>query len=266
MSEDVDLYNTAYGHAEAEVYSEVRRETYGQDLGQTSWASVEEFAEIALQLEIKTSSNVLEIGCGTGGCALHFAASMDCHVTGIDLNAHGIRAGERLAREQQLGDRLRFIVHDASTRLPFDNETFHAAYSNDAFCHIPDRPGLLLECLRVLKPGGKLLFSDALVVNGPVTNAEVATRSSIGYYVFVPRGENERLIGEAGFTLLAAKDTTPQAASISLRWHDARARRKDALIKIEGENNFEGLQRFLGCVHTLTAENRLARFVYFAAK
>src|SRR5579863_2030177 len=194
MSEDVDLYNTSYGNSEAEVYSEVRRETYGQDLGQTSWTSLDELAGIPRLLDLGASGNVLEIGCGAGGCALHLAAALDCRITGIDLNAHGIRTGERLARAQQLGDRLRFIVHDASTRLPFNDETFHAAYSNDAFCHIRNRPALLLECRRVLKPGGRLLFSDALVVNGPVSNEEMATRSSIGYYVFVPRGENERII------------------------------------------------------------------------
>jgi hypothetical protein len=35
---------------------------------------------------------------------------------------------------------------------------------------------------------------------------------------------------------------------------------------MEDEANFDGLQRFLACVHTLAAENRLARFVYHAMK
>jgi SAM-dependent methyltransferase len=266
MSEKVDLYNTSYGNSEIEVYSEIRRETYGQDLGQTSWASLEEFEEIPRLLQISAASNVLEIGCGAGGCALHFGESIGCRITGIDVNAHGIRAAEHSSHAQQLADRVQLITHDASTTLPFADQTFDAAYSNDAFCHIPNRPGLLRECGRVLKTGGRLLFSDALVVNGALTNEEIATRSSIGYYLFVPRGENERFIGEAGLTFVHAQDTTHQAAAISQRWRDARARRKNALLKIESDANFEGLQRFLSCVHTLTAENRLARFVYVAAK
>jgi ubiquinone/menaquinone biosynthesis C-methylase UbiE len=266
MPEKVDLYNTSYGNSEIEVYSDVRRETYGQDLGQTSWVSTEELTEIPSLLQINASSNVLEIGCGAGGCALHFAETVGCRVTGIDVNAHGIRTAEHSARAQRLAERARFIERDASTRLPFSDETFEAAYSNDAFCHIPNRMNLLRECRRVLKTGGRLLFSDALVVSGAITNEEIAARSSIGYYVFVPRGENERLIQEAGLTFLQAQDTTQQAAEISQRWRDARARRKSALVKIEGETNFEGLQRFLDCVHNLTAENRLERFVYIAAK
>jgi len=46
MSEKVDLYNASYGNSEIEVYSEIRRETYGLDIGQTSWASREELGEI----------------------------------------------------------------------------------------------------------------------------------------------------------------------------------------------------------------------------
>ena len=266
MPEKVDLYNTSYGNSEIEVYAEVRRETYGQDLGQTSWVSTEELTEIPRLLQINASSNVLEIGCGAGGCALHFAEAVGCRVTGIDVNAHGIRAAEHSAQAQRLAERARFIEHDASTRLPFSDETFDAAYSNDAFCHIPNRLNLLRECRRVLKTGGRLLFSDALVVSGALTNEEIAARSSIGYYVFVPRGENERLIREAGFSLLQAQDTTQQAAEISQRWRDARASRKTVLQKIEGEANFEGLQKFLACVQILTSENRLARYVYVAVK
>jgi SAM-dependent methyltransferase len=266
MPGKVDLYNTSYGNAEIEVYSDIRRETYGYNLGQTSWVSGQELAEIPRLLEIDASANVLEIGCGAGGCAAHFAATIGCRVTGLDVNASGIRAAEHLARARNLGGLAQFMEHNAATPLPFPDQTFDAIYSNDAFCHVPGRLRLLRECRRVLTPGARLFFSDALVVKGPLSNEEIAARSSIGYYIFVPCGENERLIHEAGLTLRLAQDTTQHAADISQRWRDARARRKAALVKIEGEANFDGLQQFLGCVNTLTVENRLARFNYLSAK
>jgi SAM-dependent methyltransferase len=265
MSDKADLYNTSYGNAEVELYAEIRRETYGIDLGLTSWVSAEELAEIPRLLGIDASANVLDIGCGAGGCALHFAATTGCRVTGIDVNEHGIRAGEQSAQAQHLSEHVRFLVHDGSTRLPFADQTFSAAYSNDAFCHIANRVGLLRECGRVLKARGRLLFSDALVVNGALSSEEIATRSSIGYYIFVPRGENERLIQEAGLALVQSRDVSERAAAISQRWRDARARKTTELVRIEGEANFQGLQRFLDCVHTLTSEKRLARFLYIAA-
>jgi hypothetical protein len=118
----------------------------------------------------------------------------------------------------------------------------------------------------VVRPGGRVLFTDAMVLTGLVSNEELATRSSIGFYLFLPPGVNERLLERAGFTLLEVLDLTEAAAQVALRWHDARARYREALIAREGAANFEGLQRFLLGTHTLSAERRLSRFAYLAEK
>ena len=111
-----------------------------------------------------------------------------------------------------------------------------------------------------------MLFSDALVVGGMLSNEEIATRSSIGFYVYSPPGENERLMERAGFRQIRVTDTTASAARIAKRWHQAREKRKEELVTAEGNINFEGLQRFLSCVHTLTGEKRLLRYLYVASK
>ncbi len=262
----VDLYNTTYGNSGDETYREVRLETYGQDFGQTSWTSLEEFHEIASALELRRESHVLEIGSGAGGCAIHFAESAGCRVTGVDVNREAVQSAAALAEAKALYNQVNFLQHDVSKGLPFEPSTFDAIYSNDAFCHIPDRPSFLRECLRVLKPRARIIFSDALVITGALSNEELAARTSIGHFLVVPQGENERLLKEAGFQVLSSGDTTANASAIAKRWHDARARRKTALAGIEGESNFAGLQRFLLCVHALTSEKRLSRFLYLAAK
>ena len=111
-----------------------------------------------------------------------------------------------------------------------------------------------------------MLFTDALVVGGIVSHEEIAVRSSIGFYLYSPPGVNERLLEQARFRLLRTEDTTERAAQIAERRHAAREKRKTELIKLEGAANFEGVQRFLLCVHHLTAERRLLRFLYLAEK
>ncbi len=118
----------------------------------------------------------------------------------------------------------------------------------------------------MLKPAARLLFSDALVIGGILSHEEIATRSSIGYYAFSPPGENERLMTETGFRVLRVMETSENAADIAKRRHDAREKRKNALIAAEGEANFEGLQLFLSCVKLLTSERRLLRYVYLSEK
>jgi SAM-dependent methyltransferase len=262
----VDLYDGAYANYGLEVYREVRIETYGEDFGQTSWVTTEESTEISRLLELEPDSLVLEVGCGSGGYALHLAEQVGCRLVGLDLNAPGIRNANQLASARGLASRARFEQCDASKTLPFENETFDAAFSNDVLCHLPGRPEVLNEMSRVLKPGGRMLFSDALVVGGMVTQEEIATRSSIGFYVYSPPGENERLMERAGFRQIRVTDTTQNAARIAQRWREAREKRKEKLVAVEGTNNFVGLQRFLSCVYSLTTERRLLRYLYFANK
>src|SRR5260370_9685138 len=266
MNAPVNLYDHAYGKYELDVYREVRLETYGEDLGQTSWVSAEESKQIPVWLDLGPNSTVLEIGSGSGRYALRIAESVACHITGLDSNASGIKNANQLAQSQDLERLARFEQCDVAQGLPFANESFDAAFSNDVLCHIPDRPELLSELSRVLKPASRLLFSDALVIGGILSHEEIATRSSIGYYAFSPPGENERLMKGTGFRVLRVTETSENAADIAKRRHDAREKRKNALIAAEGEAHFQRLQRFLSCVERLTSDRRLLRYVYLAQK
>jgi SAM-dependent methyltransferase len=266
VPQKVDLYNSAYGNYELDIYRQVRIETYGEDFGQTSWVTTEESAEIPQILDLKPNSSVLELGCGSGGYALHLAEKVECSLVGLDINASGVRNANQLALQKGLATRAQFELCDISNGFPFADETFDAAFSNDVLCHVPGRPKVLGEMFRVLKPGGRMLFSDALILGGMISNEEIATRSSIAFYLYSSPGENERLIDRAGFREIRVTDTTESAARIAKRWHDARERRKEELVAAEGGVTFEGLQRFLSCVHILTSEGRLRRYLYFGSK
>src|SRR5579862_7690855 len=266
MTSQPDLYNTSYGNYERDVYREVRIETYGEDFGQTSWVTTEESHDIPRRLELRPSCSVLEIGSGSGRYALYVAQAAHCQLVGLDLNTEGVRNASALAKRMKLAAQVSFQQGDVSRPLPFKDETFDAVFSNDVFCHIPGRSALLRALWRVLKPGGRLLFSDALVVGGTLSNQEIATRSLIGYYLFVPPGENEKLMAAAGFQLIEVTDTTQNAADVAGRWRRARDKREAELTALEGKANFDGLQAFLACVQTLTGERRLLRLVYLARK
>lgn len=262
----VNLYDNVYGDFGSTAEAAVRREAYGEDLGQSSWLTAREWLEFADQLGVRPESEVLEVGSGSGGPAVYLAATRGCRVTGVDINEHGVRNARKLAQDRGLTERARFEAVDASRPLPFPDGHFDAIVSNDAMCHITNRLAVLRDWHRVLRPGGRALFSDAMVLTGVVSQEELATRSSIGFYLVVPPGVNERLLREAGFTVQAVQDVTANEVEVASRWLHARARHREALVTREGEANFDGLQRFLQCVHTLSAEGRLSRHAYLAEK
>ena len=266
LSQPVDLYGTAYGNFATQALQQVRRETYGEDFGQSSWVTGAEYRRFCRLLQLRATDHVLDVGCGSGGPALFLAREVGCRVTGVDINEAGIRTGLALAREAGAQDRVEFRHADVRQPLPFPDQAFDAIVCLDVMCHLPDRGRLFDEWLRVLRPGGRTLYTDPVVVTGLVSGEEFATRSSTGYFEFAPPGVNERLLREAGFELVLSDDVTDNEVEVSRRWHAARQRRAAELARLEGEETFAGLQRFLATVHRLTRGRRMSRSLYLARK
>ena len=264
MSGEVPFYDRTYGGFHLDAREQVRRETYGEDLGQNSWLTGDEWRTFAGWLGITEGSRVLDVGCGSGGPVLYLARAFLAQVTGADHNPEAVATAARLAAQQGVAARARFVTADAGRPLPLDDGQFDAIVCIDAINHLPDRAGVLRDWRRLLKPGGRLLFTDPVVVTGLISHEEVAARSSIGYFVFAPPGEDERLLQAAGFEVLRREDTTGQVAAVAQRWLEARGRHRARLLEDEGQAAFEGTQRFLTVVHSLANERRLSRVTFLA--
>lgn len=265
MPQRVDLYST-YKNFTDEVLDAIRKETFGVDIGQNSWITVDEYDQFITWLGITPNQHLLEVACGSGGPAIYLATKTGCHVTGIDANSSAIDTARKLAQVAHHHDKVTFTLADANARLPFDDNTFDGLLCVDAMNHFPDRLAVLNELNRILRPGQRAVFTDPVVITGPVTNDELACRSSIGVFLFAPSGFNEEVITQAGFKLLEWQDVTENAALLSERWYEARRNHKEDLVRIEGEERFEDLQRFFETVHKLTNERRLSRIVYVVQK
>ena len=264
MRSHIDLFDSTYSNFTEQVLQSIREETFGRDIGQNSWLTADEYDRFISWLRLLPGDHALEVASGSGGPALYLARHANCHVTGIDANESGVRTATASASHSRT--RVTFEVVDAGAELPFADNTFDAILCIDSMNHFPDRLHVFREWRRVLRAGGRAVFTDPVVITGPVTNDEIALRSSIGPFLFVPPGVNENLVKKAGLNLVQQEDVSENAARISERWHDSRARSRDALLRIEGEERFEGLQNFFAAVQQLTTERRLSRIVYLVEK
>ena len=266
-SEPEDFFYTHYGQFTNAVEAQVRQETFGEDIGQFGWLTADEFRRFFEWLDLGPGSNALDIACGTGGPALFMARTTGSRVVGMDISEDGIRAANEMAQRQGAADQVEFRHGDAGQRLPFDEASFDAIVCIDAINHFYRRIHLLREWYRVLRPGGRILFTDPITVTGMITRDEMIARSgSMGLFVFTPLGVDEHFIEAAGFVDMMVEDVTPNIAMVSENWLAARRNHESELREVEGDSGYDNTQTFLGMVYKLSSERRLSRLVYVARK
>lgn len=259
-------YDANYGNFQTELYEQIRCEAFGDDIGQNSWLTSDEQDKFISWLNLSRNKIMLDVACGSGGPALRIAEKTGCSIVGIDVHEQAISTANSLAEQSGLKERAHFRIVDARAQLPFADASFDAISCIDAINHLPDRKQVITEWTRLLKPGGRLLFTDPITVTGYLSATEIAVRSSIGSFLFVPSGYDERILAECGLRLLWSEDVTENMAVIAERRRIARDSRSSALCEIEGKDTFEGQQEFLTVAARLAQERRLSRFAYVAEK
>src|SRR4051812_23778309 len=90
-------YNANYGNFQADLYAEIRREAFGEDIGQSSWLTANELDRFLELLALSAGKTLLDVACGSGGPALRIAAKTQCSLVGIDLHEQAISTARALA-------------------------------------------------------------------------------------------------------------------------------------------------------------------------
>src|SRR5215470_2748471 len=124
MSQSVDLYESAYKNFTSHAFEQVRRDTYGEDFGQSSWVTADEYRRFFRLADLRPSDHILDVGCGSGGPAMFLAREVGCRVTGVDFNESGIRAALALAKDTGMQNQVDFRQADVREPLPFSDQAF----------------------------------------------------------------------------------------------------------------------------------------------
>lgn len=112
--------------------------------------------EYVIKKYMPPGSFVLDVGCGAGRTT-DFIYKNKCKVIGIDL------AEPLIKRARELYPEIDFEVMDAA-KLKFSDNTFDAVFFSfngmDNFSSLEERHRALMEMMRVVKPGGFLIYSS----------------------------------------------------------------------------------------------------------
>jgi len=99
--------------------------------------------------------DVVELGCGGGQCSVALA-ERGADVVGVDLSASQLDFARNLATER--GATAEFLQGDV-TALPVADESVDVAFNAWVFQWVPDLSAAAAEAARVLRPGGRFVFS-----------------------------------------------------------------------------------------------------------
>jgi len=107
---------------------------------------------------LRPGMRVLDLASGVGDPALSIASAVapNGRVTATDLGPGMISLAEELAQKKGLAN-IEFREASAES-LPFPDESYDVLTCRFGIMFFPDLPKALGECLRVLRPGGRVVF------------------------------------------------------------------------------------------------------------
>jgi SAM-dependent methyltransferase len=257
-------YDSLYKEFDSPLMLKLRREAYGEDIGQHSWITAEELKESIPLLRLARLSRLLDLGCGPAGPLTYIVGQVGCHASGVDLSAKALAAGHARVASLQLDGLIALREADLDELLPFESGSFDAVMSFDAILHLRERLSVFREVARVLIPAGRFLFTDAGVITGAISNEEIRLRAVHGCTHFVPPDFNERMLELAGFRVMDRHDRTAGLLKTATGRLTARLGHRAELEQLEGGDYFERQQRYFETVIALSQRGALSRILYLA--
>jgi len=112
-------YDANYGNFQTDLYAQIRRDAFGEDIGQSSWLTADEQDKFLGWLNLSSGQTLLDIACESGGPVLRIAERTGCSVVGVDVHEQAITTVKSLAAQRSLSERAKFQAADALRHCPF---------------------------------------------------------------------------------------------------------------------------------------------------
>lgn len=172
------------------------------------------------QLGLQPTHEVLDVGCGIGGPA-RCAAGRVRRVTGIDLTPEYAAVGNSINRWLGLTESIE-LQSGTALAMPFDDARFDAAYMLHVGMNIADKPALMTELARVLRPDGVFGVYDVMAIDGGRLGFPLPWSSTEATSHVSTPDEYREAAASAGMTLIAENNRRPYAIEFFDRMGAAR--------------------------------------------
>jgi 27-O-demethylrifamycin SV methyltransferase len=210
---------------------------------------------LAAKAALEPGMSVLDVGCGTGNPALFLAREYQTSVVGISTSEVGIQRAQQRAARANLSGLVRFDRRDG-TATALDAGSFDRIWVMES-SHLMQRKDLLMkECLRVLRPGGRLVLCDIVLLRQLPFREVLLLQNDIlvldkvfGRAIMAELCQYNRWAEEAGFHAITGTDISREVQPTFDRW---RANAESNASVVEDLLGSEGLTQFRKACDILT--------------
>jgi SAM-dependent methyltransferase len=153
------LANQASGSTLRSIFEDVYGDDYPAEAEPFGFATLGDLRLCSGILAESAVTQLLDVGCGRGGPGLWVARELGASLVGVDIIAEGIADAPRLAAVFGMSSRAQFHVASA-TATGLAAAGFDGVISIDALWMVIDKDAAFGELARVLRPGGRLVFTS----------------------------------------------------------------------------------------------------------
>jgi ubiquinone/menaquinone biosynthesis C-methylase UbiE len=189
-------------------------------------------------------------------------------MTGVDATKTVVESGRARSEAEGSGDKIRFVQADVcESGLADASADF--VWAEDAWCYVVDKPKLVAEASRIVKPGGLIAYTDW--VEGPKGLSDDEAKRLFAFMKF-PNIQSivgyKTLLERSGCEIVHAADTGRFAPYIDLYLQMVDMQLTSDVLRII-DYNMEMLQGIAGemvFMQTLAHDRKIAQGLFVAKK
>ncbi len=200
--------------------------------------------------DLTPDAQIYDLGSGYGGAARYLARRFRCKVTCVNLSKVQNQRNLLLNRAQGLAGAIK-VLHGSFEHIPAADASVDAIWSQDSFLHSGRRHKVVSEIARVLKPGGRVVFTDPMQTDNCPPDALRAVYERLALESLASPGWYREAFGALGMEEMEWCDLSGELRTHYARVHDSLRARYDELA---GNISVDYLHRMLtGLANWVTA-------------
>lgn len=193
-------------------------------------------------IDIKSTTQILDLGCGNGRFSIYFSNEFNCKVTGIDISKDMIDLSIKNDRNRNVN----FFVDNAK-KISIPSNSIDLVWISHLI-HLIDNPDEIMEeCLRVMKKG-------SIIINRHATSKDNLDRLEINYFPtlkyiyskhFLSKSDMLRLFNNSGFEILTYKKISLKVyRNITKRFRKTGTKSESSIARLSNLEFENGINKY----------------------